>query len=542
MEFLIRGVSEFKEPGLFVSFEESEEELAQNIASLGFNIKDLIEKNQLILNHIQIDRTEFTEIGSYNLDGLFIQLEHLIDKFKIKRVVLDTLEVLFSNLKNESILRSELQRLFHWFKSKKVTVLITAEKGINTLTRYGLEEYVADCVITLDNRIEQQISTRRIRIAKYRGTSHGNNEYPFIITTRGIHIISITSLRLEYKSSTKRISSGIKQLDTMLNEKGFYCGSSILVSGPAGIGKSSIAAAFANGVCERGEKCLYFAFEESIDQIIRNMNSIGIHLEKWVKKGLLKFSATNPNSSGLETHLAYIQNEVDHFKPDVTIIDPITNLKVVGNTEEVHDMLSILIAYFKSKEITVMFLNLVSGEALIDTARTIEGISSLMDTWIFLQYLTGDGERSRLLSIIKSRGMPHSNQFREVHISNKGINLHEVYVGEGKVLTGAARLIQSSEKEIENANIRSKIKQKERKAEVTRKEIENKINLLMVLLENAKDEKLILAEQVKRINTIIDNNRAEISKIRMADKYFNKKLTAKRVKNGKSKKISKKEK
>lgn len=542
MEFLIRGANEYNEPGLFVTFEETKDELTKNIGSIGFDIKDLIAKNCLILNYMKIDRAEFTEAGSYNLDGLFIQLEYMIDKFKIKRIVLDTLEVLFANLENDLIIRAELQRLFRWFKNKKVTAMITAEKGVNSLSRYGFEEYVADCVILLDNCIEQRISTRRIRVVKYRGSMHGNNQYPYIITQNGFHIVSITSLKLEYKTTTKRISSGSPQLDRMLGEKGFYCGSSILVSGPAGVGKSILAAIFANGTCQRGEKCLYFAFEESTDQIIRNMKSVGINLEKWVNKGLLKFCATNPNSAGLESHLAYIQNITNVFKPTVIIFDPITNLKVAGNIEEVHDMLNILIAFFKNREITIMFLSLVSGEAVINSAKTVEGISSLMDTWIFLQYLQGDGERNRLISVLKSRGMKHSNQFREVQLSNAGMQLREVYVGGGKVLTGSARILQQAAEEINNANVQSELERKERKLEISRKDLESKINSLIMLLENIKNEKVILADQKIHIYELLEENRAEISKIRMADKVKKTNLKVKRVTHVKAKKASKKEK
>jgi circadian clock protein KaiC len=517
MEFLIHGATKYNEPGLFVAFEENEKELSQNVASLGLDVKHLLSSHLLVLNHIEIDREQFTETGVYNLDGLFIQLADIINKYKIKRVALDTIEILFSNVANDSIVRSELQRIFRWFKSKNITILITGEQGINTFSRYGLEEYVADCVILLDDRIEHQISTRRIRVAKYRGSSHGKNEYPFIITEKGFVLTAITSMTLDYKASTKRISSGIKKLDNMLGNKGFFRGSSVLISGPAGIGKSSFGAAFANKTCEQGERCLYLAFEESVPQIVRNMHSIGLNLEQWLKKNLLKFHAINPNSSGLETHLTEIQHLTNEFKPSVVIIDPITNLRLLGNTHEVHDILSILIAFFKKQEITVMFLSLVTGEASPESAKTNEGISSLMDTWIFLNYLYGEGERNRVLSVLKSRGMKHSHQLREIVISDKGITLENVYLGQGKVLTGSARIIQASQLAVENARLESNARKKMEKLAYERKKIEQEIGLLHQKLKIADVERETISHEKDKIHDIVKKSRDEVSRIRMAD-------------------------
>ncbi|MDR3478719.1 MAG: circadian clock protein KaiC [Gammaproteobacteria bacterium] len=517
MEFLIRGAALYKEPGLFVAFEETQEELTQNIGSLGFNIKELIKNHLLVIDHIQINRSEFAETGSYNLDGLFIRLGCAIAQYKIKRVVLDTLEILFSNIANELMLRSELQRLFRWFKEKKITVLVTAEKGQNAISRYGLEEYVADCVILLDNRMDDQVSTRRLRIAKYRGSSHGANEYPFIINEGGFTVTAITSITLNYKASTKRISSGLKQLDTMLDGKGFYEGSSILISGPAGIGKSSFAATFAYNSCKEGKKAYYFAFEESVEQIVRNMKSIGIHLEPLIKKDLLRFHAINPNSAGLEAHMHDIQKLVNEFNPSVVIIDPVTNLKTIGNINQVQDVLALLVSYFKSKKITVMFTSLVTEQKGIEYTKTNEGISSSMDVWIYLQYINSDGERNRAISILKSRGMAHSNQLREIIISKNGVRLEEVYVGTEKVLTGSARLIQATKLEIENSDKESDIKYKERQIQIRHKKLEAEIAALHEMLEGAKDEITSLNQQKERTYNLIAESRAKISKIRMAD-------------------------
>jgi circadian clock protein KaiC len=538
MEFLIRGAVNFKEPGLFIAFEETEKELTQNIVSLGFDVQDLISRNMLVLDHIPVDRTEFVEGGSYNLEGLFIRLNYTIEKYKIKRVVIDTLEILFSNLANELILRTELQRLFRWLKSKEVTVIVTAEQGEKTFSRFGLEEYVADCVVLLDNRMDAQISTRRLRIAKYRGSAHGCNEYPFIINEHGFSITAITSIKLNYKVSRQRITSGIKQLDVMLGGKGFYRSSSILLAGPAGTGKSSFAAAFANGTCENKEKCLYFGFEESVDQIVRNMQSINIPLLKWINKGLLKFHNVSPNSSGLEAHFADIRKITEDFEPSVVIIDPITNLKSVGLFSEVQDVLSSLIYYFKTKGITTMFTSLISASTNIDTnsdaSRMDLGISSQMDTWIYLQNILAEGERNRGISIMKSRGMLHSNQLREVIISSKGINLQEVYIGSDKVLVGSARLIQANKLEIENAARDAEIKHADRELKNKHKGLETKIESLNEMLAAATEEARYFKEQNKLNYKLIKRNSDEVAKMRMADvtdkKIRTKKIFPKRVK------------
>ena len=523
MEFLARGALLHKEPGLFVAFEETEEELAQNIAAFGFDTKKLIASHLLILEHISIDKTQFEETGAYNLGGLFVQLGLLIDKFKIKRVVLDTIEILFSSFKNELVLRAELQRLFRWFEKKSVTVVVTSEKGVNSFSRYGLEEYVADCVILLDNRIFEEISTRRLRIAKYRGSIHGNNEYPFTIGQNGISIIAITSIKLDYEVSSQRISTGVQKLDNMLGGKGFYRGSSVLISGSAGSGKTSFAAMFINDACERGERCFYFSLEESYNQIVRNMHSIGIDLNRWIKTGLLRFHAVDPNSAGLEAHLAEIQTLTNEFKPHVVVIDPLAHLKTLSPFNTVQGVLALLIAFFKSKQITTMFTSLVKGEASMEYIKDDAGISSLMDTWIFLQYIYGNGERNRILSVLKSRGMAHSNQLREVILSEKGIHLQDVCVGQDKVLAGSARLIQANKLEVKNLNRELEIKQQERQLKTRCGILANKIDSLQKTLKNAKEEEGHVAQKKEAIYKLIEESASEISKMRMADKIPSKK-------------------
>src|SRR6185312_317217 len=421
IEFIVKGATDYNEPGVFVAFEEKSEELAVNVASLGFDLDKLISEKKIKIDHVQIDRSEIEETGEYDLDGLFIRLGYAIDSIGAKRVVLDTIENLFSGLTNHGILRAELRRLFSWLKDKGVTAIITGEKGDGKLTRHGLEEYVSDCVILLDHRIENQISTRRLRIIKYRGSVHGTNEYPFLIDKDGISVLPITSLHLSNEVSNQRISSGVPSLDEMLGGKGFFKGSSILVSGSAGSGKTSIAAHFASASCSRNERCLFFAFEESPAQIIRNMKSINLDLEKQVKKGVLKFYASRPTMYGLEMHLVVFYKLIKEFKPKLVILDPITNLVTVGDPSQVKSILIRLIDFLQKEEITVMFTALTFPHFVQTSAD--EDVASLVDTWLSVHDIEYNGERNRAIYIMKSRGMKNSNQVREFLITDNGIEI-----------------------------------------------------------------------------------------------------------------------
>ena len=431
MKYLVCGALQYGEPGLCVSFEETAEELAQNMASLGYDIPALVKKKMLAIDHVQIARHEFEETGEYDLTGLFVRMEHAIRTIGAKRVALDTIEVLFSGLPNEAVVRAELRRLFRWLKSQGVTTIITAETGTGTLTRHGLEEYVADCVILLDHRVSEQLSTRRLRVVKYRRSAHGTNEYPFLLDEAGMSVVPITSVGLTHEASTDRISSGIQGLDYMLGGKGFFRNSSVLISGTAGTGKSSFAAHFAKAACARGERCLYLAFEESPSQIQRNMQSVGLNLEPWIQKGLLKILASRPTSTGLEGHLARIHRDVEEFKPSVVVVDPITNLVSAGDSPAVKSMLTRLIDYLKLENITALFTNL-TVKGLVE--ETSIGISSLMDTWIllremenYLRDVSGDTpERQRAIHILKSRGMSHSRKMEPFEISDHGIHMLKV--------------------------------------------------------------------------------------------------------------------
>jgi circadian clock protein KaiC len=445
MEFLVRGATEFNEPGVFMAFEETAKDLAQNVASLGFDLKDLIAHKKIVVDFVYIERSEIEESGEYDLEGLFIRLGSAIDSIGAKRVVLDTVESLFSGLPNPLILRAELRRLFRWLKDRGVTAIITGERGDETLTRQGLEEYVSDCVIALDQRISELVSSRLLRIIKYRGSLHGTNEYPFLIDEDGISVLPITSLGLQHIASNERVPTGVARLDAMLGGAGYYRGSSVLISGTAGTGKSSLAAHFADAACRRGERALYFAFEESPTEIMRNMRSIGIDLEPWVKKGLLQFHATRPTIFGLERHLTTIRKAVNAFKPQVVIVDPLNSFIIGNNETEVKAMLMRLVDFLKMSQITGLFTSLTSGSDALE--QTEVAVSSLIDTWLLLRAIDSGGERNRGLYILKSRGMAHSNQIREFLLTDHGAELRDVYVGPGGVLSGSARLTQEAQKQ-----------------------------------------------------------------------------------------------
>jgi circadian clock protein KaiC len=421
MVFLVNGIVQYDEPGVFVAFEETAEELAQNVTSLGFDLKDLITRKKLLVDFIQVERTEIEETGDYDLSGLFIRLNTAIDSLGAKRVVLDTIETLFGAFSNHAIVRAELRRLFRWLKDKGVTAIVTAERGEGSLTRYGLEEYVADCVILLDHRVIDQISTRRLRVVKYRGSTHGTNEYPFLIGNNGFSVLPITSLGLDHIVPTERISSGVEGLDDMLGGNGYYRGSTILISGTVGAGKSSLAASFVDYACKRGERCLYFAFEESSNQIIRNMRSIGINLEPHVKNDLLQFHVSRPTLFGLEMHLITMYDTIKQFRPSIVILDPITEFTSIAPKIEVKSAVTRLIDYLKSNQITALFTSNTIED--YEQEQSEAGISSLVDTWVLVQNVEMNGERNRGIYILESRGMAHSNQIHEFWLTVNGIKI-----------------------------------------------------------------------------------------------------------------------
>ena len=493
MEFLLRGARDYGEPGVFMAFEETQQDLAQNVRSLGFDLDKMIAENKISVDYVHVERAEIEETGEYDLEGLFLRLGLAIDTVGAKRVVLDTLESLFGGFSNEALLRAELRRLFRWLKDKGVTAIITGERGEGRLTRQGLEEYVSDCVILLDHRVREQVSTRRLRIVKYRGSTHGTNEYPFLIDEHGIHVLPLTSVGLDHAASSERISSGIPRLDAMLGGEGYFRGSSILVSGTAGTGKSSIAAMFADVTCRRGERCLYLASEESPQQIMRNMRSIGVDLSAWTKKGLLRLEASRPTLHGIEMHLAYIHKLVKDFEPQVVIVDPISNLSTAGTGTEAEAMLLRLIDFLKSRQITAMLVNLTAGGNATETTEV--GVSSLIDTWILLRDIELAGERNRGLYVLKSRGMKHSNQIREFVVTAEGIKLEEVYIGPEGVLTGSMRAAQENRERAAAVARGQEAERKQRDLARRRAALEAQIAALRADFEAAEEESKRLAEQ-----------------------------------------------
>lgn len=498
MEFLVRGAIEFGEPGVFVAFEENADDLAKNVASLGFDLADLQARNLLRIDHIQIDRSQIEESGEYDLEGLFIRLNHFVNQIGAKRVVLDTIETIFSGLSNDAILRNELQRLFHWLKERKLSTVITGERGDGQLTRQGLEEYVSDCVIVLDNRVIDQVSTRRLRVVKYRGTLHGTNEYPFLIDQDGFSVLPVTSLSLKHGVSEERVSTGIQDLDDMFGGEGFFRGTSVLVSGTSGSGKTSLAAYFASATCQRGEKCIYFAFEESEGQVVRNMRSIGIDLQQWIDKGLLIIQATRPMHYGLEMHLATMQRMIEKLKPSAVIVDPVTNLDAVGTKFDVSSMLIRLVDYMKANLVTAYFVSLTAGGQTLESTNI--AMSSVMDTWMLLRDIEFGGERNRGIYVLKSRGTNHSNQIREFVLTSNGIYLKPVYLGPAGVLTGSARVAQEAKEREEEAQAMDEIERRKSLAQRKKEALEAKILSLRAEIEAEELEANAAAQlEIQRI-------------------------------------------
>jgi circadian clock protein KaiC len=516
LAFLTHGATKYDEPGVFMAFEETADELSANVASLGVDLGRLIARKKLLVDSVHIERSEVEETGEYDLSGLFIRLGEAIDSIGAKRVVLDTIEVLFAGLSNHAIVRAELRRLFRWLKDKGVTAFITAEQGDGSgLTRYGLEEYVADCVIRLDQRVADQIATRRLRIVKYRGSAHGTNEYPFLITANGVSVLPVTSMGLEHQASTEHIGTGVPRLDTLLGGKGYYRGSSVLVSGAAGTGKTTLAAAFAAATCRRGERCLYISFEESASQILRNMRSVGIELEPFVKKGLLQFYSVRPTTQGLEAHLAAIHDLVTHSQPAAVVADPVTNLTTVGGVQDVRGTLTRLIDFLKMQQITMLATSLTAGGGNEEQSEV--GISSLMDTWLLVRNLENDRERNRALYILKSRGMAHSNQVREFVLSDQGIQLVDVYTGGGRVLTGSARVAQLERERLQEMLDRQQAEAKRAEIRHRRAAVNAQIESLKAALAAADQElkQFEAASELRRHEAA--RSKTEMAQSRMAD-------------------------
>ncbi len=515
MEFLVRGARDFGEPGVFMSFEETDEELVANVASLGFDVRGLIRRGKMALDWVRIERSEIQETGEYDLEGLFVRIDAMVGRIGARRIVLDSLEALFSGLPNEAILRAELRRLFRWLKDKGLTAVITAEQGHSALTRHGLEEYVSDCVIFLDHRIFNQVSTRRLRVVKYRGSKHGTNEYPTLIDENGLSVLPISSLGLDYPVGTERISTGVARLDAMFGGEGYYRGSTVLISGTAGTGKTSLAAAFAESTCRAGGKAMYMSFEESSAQIVRNMRSIGIDLDRWQKRGRLKFHTVRPTMYGLEMHLATVHKLVDEFRPDVLVMDPVSNLSSVSRAEEAQAMLVRTVDFLKNMGVTALFTSLTGGGQAPE--RSDAGISSLMDTWILVRMAESANERNRLLYVLKSRGMAHSKQMREFELSGEGIRLLDVYVGPGEVLTGSARLMQEARDKARATVERRGFERRQRELEQERASLRAQAGAIAKRLADVEAESRSAATQDRDRLQTLASDRRELAQARKAD-------------------------
>ena len=486
LEFLVRGATQHGEPGVLLTFEESAEDIRKNVASLGFDIDALVAKKKLIIDFIRIERGEIEEHGEYDLEGLFIRLAHSISVVGAKRVVLDTIEALFAGLSNEAILRSELRRLFGWLKERGMTTVITGERAGDQFTRQGLEEFISDCVILLDHRVVGQISTRRLRVVKYRGSTHGTNEYPFLIDENGISILPITSSGLEYEVSAERVSTGVRGLDEMLGGLGYYRGSTVLLSGTAGTGKTSLAAHLAQATCARGERCLFFSFEESASQILRNMRTVGMDLQPFVRKELLFIHSARPTVSGLEMHLVRMHKLISQFQPAVVILDPVSNLQTVSTSEETSTLFIRLVDFLRKNNILGFLVSLTTGAGGLE--MTGEGISSMVDTWLLLRDIESNGERNKVLYVLKSRGMDHSNQLREFHITSKGVKLVEAYLGSAGVFTGSARLAQEAREAADGETLKNEMARRQLALAHRRKAMEAQIQALRAAFDAETEE------------------------------------------------------
>ena len=517
MEFLVRGALDSGEAGVFMAFEESGEELTTNFASLGHDLSALVAKKKLSIDSVRIERREMAETGEYDLEGLFIRLGDAVDRIGAKRVVLDSMDVLFTGLYETDTLRSELQRLFRWLKARGITAIITAEQGEAALTRHGLEEYVADCVILLDHRVDGQMATRRLRIVKYRGATHGTNEYPFLIDEGGISILPITSAGLEQKAGADRVSSGVPRLDSMMGGKGYYQGSTVLVSGTAGSGKTSLAAHLAAAAAERGERCLWFSFYESSSQIIRNMRSIGIDLAPAVRRGTLRIEAERSTIWGLEMHLVTIHKLVNGFKPSVVIIDPASSFATLGSEADVRAMMTRLIDFFKVQGVTALITSLTSGDATLESTEV--AISALMDTWLLLRDVHNGAERNRVLHLVKSRGMKHSNQVREFLLTDHGVELRDVYAGpSGVLLTGSARGALEAQEKAQTLLYGEETQSKRHNLERKRQAMEAQVAVLRAEYEVEEAEAARMIGQDRTRAGVLAGDRVRMAHERQSDK------------------------
>ena len=519
MEFLVHGASRYGEPGAFISFEETEEELAANFGPFGFDLKRMVADGKLALDYIGVTPELGIEAGEYDLEGLLFRLEKAIAAVGARRVVLDALPALFQGFSDSAAVRVALSRLFAWLKQRGITTVATAESTAE-LSRHGLGRSLSDCIVSLSMRVQDRIATRYLQVTKYRGSAHKADEFPFLISGDGLSVLPLTSVLPGYAASTDKISTGLPRLDTMLGGKGYYRGSSILVSGQAGTGKTSLAVHLAASVCRQGERCLYCAFEESEAEIVRNMRSIGLDLRQWIKQGLLGFNMSRATAGGLELHLVELENMIEQFQPQVAIFDPISNLTAVGSYAEVKSMTSRLLDFLKSGGITSLFTTLAEtglGEQPAHVFDSRVGVSSLMDTWINLRRQENDGEQSRLIRIIKSRGMPHSNQVREFLITGSGVELVDVYLGPSGMLTGTARASEEARLHEERRRRSREVERKQREHEHRQAVLQAQIATLQIELENSSADLEQVIEEAKEQERHLSEQREQLARLRQAD-------------------------
>jgi circadian clock protein KaiC len=440
MQFLVNGVTRYGEPGVFLTFEESREELVANVRSFGFGVDRLEREGRLLVDALPLE-PQTVETGEFDLEALIVRLAWAVDQVGAKRVAVDNVEALFTAFSRPALVRAEVRRLFRWLKDHELTAVITGERGEDMVTRHGMQEYLSDCVVVLDHRIVQDVATRRMRVLKYRGAMHGRNEYPFLIGADGLEVLPITSIGLRQPVSSDRISTGVVGLDEMLGGEGVFRGSGVLISGTSGTGKTTIASCFADAACRRGEVVLYFSFEESQAEIERNLASVGLDMAHWVERGLLHFHCERPTTRGLEDHLALMQQLTRELAPTLVVIDPVSSLARGASPFDVSSMLLRQIYYLKATGITAVMTVLNEETGL---QQPIQSISSLVDTWLHVDIMESFEERNRGLYVRKARGMAHSNQIREFLLSDQGVSLVPVFVGVHGVLTGSARVAAES--------------------------------------------------------------------------------------------------
>ena len=512
VQFLVAGAREYGEPGVLVTFEESAEKVAANVASLGFDLGELQRDGLLVIHSFRTDPMEVQEIGEFDFGPLSLLLDDAIKRIGASRVVIDSIELLFVAFREQAIVRAELGRLFRWLEDRGVTSIVTGERGENdALTRHGIEEYVSDCVIALDHRSENDVSTRRLQVVKYRGSAHETNEFPFLISSRGFTVLPITSVVMEYTASGERISTGVPRLDTMLSG-GLFRGSMVLVSGGAGTGKSTLGAHLIDATCARGERALLVLYEESGGEVIRNMGSVGLDLGRWVEAGLLRIWAARPSAFGLETHLTILARLLDEHDPAVAVLDGIASLARQSSHGEAASMVARQVHMLKQRGITAMATTLGhEGEA------SVLGVSSLVDTWLAVRNAESDGERNRLLFVLKSRGTSHSNQVREFVLTDDGVELVDVYVGPGGVMTGSARLAQEDRERGDQLQRKQEVRRRRRRLQGTIAQKRAQLDTLRDELAAEEDELDLLASDEERLVSEAQAVRQAMAAQRWAD-------------------------